>query len=370
MGIADNLVGRDLKGRGRTPRTWSVYERLESKSGTPGFFSVAYRCRDSEGNEAFLKATDLSKVLDADPDDLLGNIVKASTAHKFERDILEHCRGNRMDRVVTALDYGEENIVHDGKIDILLFLVFELAEGDLRHRIKKQAEFDLIWTFSALHEFAIGVSQLHGGEVYHNDIKPANALVFSDSTGKIADLGRATTPLMSVSHDSNQCAGDLRFAPPEQIYVPDFHLKMDDRFNFQRAGDLYNLGSLAHYLLTAVSVTQEITQRMRPEHRPPQHDGTGWLDGLSLVLPFWTDSFSQILEELNTVIADDWSPQMIEEFEFLKSMIIELCEPDWKKRGDKRFIGKSNQYNLARYITRLDLGRTRLLVSRNAGSAK
>lgn len=363
MGIADSLVGKTLKGRGRSPRTWEVYERVESIKGhSPGVFSVAYRCRDAGGNEAFLKASDLSKVLGQDPNDMVGNLLKATQAHQFERDILEHCYGNRMDRVVTALDFGNESIVHEGVTDFLFFLVFELAEGDLRRRVSKRAHFDLLWILSALHEYAVGVSQLHRGEVFHNDIKPANALGFPGESQKIADLGRATTPLLAVAHDGGQCVGDRRFAPPEQIYTLDEVVSADKRFEFYRAGDLYNLGSLAHYLLTGTSMTDEITSRLKPEHRPPYPDG-GWRDGLSLILPYWDAAFADLLQEARTIPDENWSKVAIDELEYVVSLIGELCEPRWRERGDRRFIGKANQYDLARYITRLDLARTKVLVT-------
>ena len=364
MGIADSLLGKTLRGHGRNAKSWNVYEQVASVKGqSPGVFSVAYRCRDDDGNEAFLKASDLSKVLGADPTDRVGNTLKATQAHQFEKDVLEHCYGNRMDRVVTALDFGNESIIHEGVVDFLFFLVFELAEGDLRRRVAKRAEFDLLWILSALHEYAVGVSQLHRGQVYHNDIKPANALVFPGETQKIADLGRATTPLMTVAHDYGQCVGDRRFAPPEQRYALDTPLARDDRFEFYRAGDLYNLGSLAHYLLTGTSVTDEIITRLNAEHRPPSSDG-GWSDRLSLVLPFWDSAFANLLQEAETIADENWNDVAKEELVFIVSLITELCEPRWQKRGDKRFVGKPNQYDLARYITRLDLARSKVLVTK------
>ncbi|UYY59513.1 protein kinase domain-containing protein [Sphingomonas sp. S2-65] len=315
-----------------------------------------------------MKASDLSKVLGADPSDMVGNLLKATQAHQFERDILEHCFGNRMDRVVTALDFGNESVIHEGITDFLFFLVFELAEGDLRRRVSKRAEFDLLWIISALHEYCVGVSQLHRGEVFHNDIKPANALVFAGETQKIADLGRATTPLMSVAHDGGQCVGDRRFAPPEQIYALDSAIRADARFGFYRAGDLYNLGSLAHYLLTGTSVTDEIITRLKPEHRPLSSSG-GWSDTVSLVLPYWQSAFADLLQEARAIADESWDEMAIEEFNFVVSLIAELCEPKWRERGDRRFIGKPNQYDLARYITRLDLARTKVIISKskNAG---
>lgn len=363
MGIADDLVGRTLQGRGRNPNRWHVHEKVASIQGhSPGFFSVAYKCRNDSGTEAFLKASDLSKVLSSNPNDTMKLLLDAAQAHNFERDILEHCRGNRMDRVVTALDFGNENVVHEGNTDFLFFLVFELADGDLRRRITQRQKIDLIWTTSALHEYAVAVSQLHNGSVFHNDIKPANALVFGNGGQKIADLGRATTPLMAVAHDYGQCVGDMRFAAPEQLYMLRTPTQHHERFEFYRAGDLYNLGSLAHYLLVGTSMTQEIVSRLKPEFRPPSSAG-GWGDYVDLVLPYWQTELGQILQEARSVteeFKDDSSRQQIE---LIVTMIGELCEPDWKRRGDRLQIGKANQYDIARYISRLDLARTKVLIA-------
>ena len=45
-----------------------------------------------------------------------------------------------------------------------------------------------------------------------------NALLFEELQ-KLGDLGRATTPHIGVDHEGNLCAGDRRFAPPEQLYA-------------------------------------------------------------------------------------------------------------------------------------------------------
>lgn len=362
MGIAENLLGMTLSGRGNKARQWTVTEKLASAAGhTPGFFSISYKCRDENGVEAFLKASDLTKVLTSDPGNMINLLVEAGRAHQFERDVLEHCRGNRMDRVVTALDFGNDNIVHNGVSDFLFFLVFELAEGDLRKRITKSNSLNLVWSVSAIHEYAVAISQLHGGQIYHNDIKPANALTFNDGGRKIADLGRATTPLMGSVHDRLQCVGDTRFAPPEQIYALPSPIPLFDRFKFQQAGDLWNLGSLAYFLLTGTNVTQEVVGRLRPELRPPNEAG-GWKDQVSLITPYWKSLIADMLQEARVTALEVEGQDIAAELDSILSMISELCEPNYLVRGMPSFVGHENQYNLARYIARLDLCRSRLMV--------
>lgn len=363
MGVADNLVGIVLTGQG-TGDTWTVTEKVAmSKGHTPGAFSVAYKCINSKGREAFLKASDLSKVLGADPMNIVGNILKATTAHDFEKQVLDHCRGNAMDRVVIAIDHGSQQSDYNGTIDVLFYLIFELAEGDLRKRVERRELLDLVWVVSTLHNFAVGVSQLHSGLIFHNDLKPANALIFGDQGSKIADLGRATTPLFKVAHDEDQCAGDCRFAPPEQLYPNNAQREQFDRFELFRAGDLYNLGSLAHYLLTGRSVTLGVVERLRPELRPRNaFFGGGWTDTFDNVMPHWSAAFVDLMREASDVVPDDWSPFLKGEFDTLMKLIFSLCEPDVAARGFPSQIGRPNQFDLQRYISALDLQRRKLMI--------
>jgi len=177
---------------------------------------VGYLVKDDNDEQAFLKAADLGMFSNGHDDPLLV-LQQAFNAHVFERNVLDHCRGNNMDRVVTALDYGDQELVSAGVRDRVFYLIFEKADGDLRKHVKKQVAFDLLWSVTALHNFFVGTSQLHGADVAHNDLKPANALVFDMSLHKVSDLGRATSHFYPADHDGLLCAGDKRFAPPEQL---------------------------------------------------------------------------------------------------------------------------------------------------------
>lgn len=361
MGAADQLLGETLHGQ-KLKTDWLVTEQIGQTPGqTPGQFSVTYKCQSSEGRTAFMKVSDLSKVLDSNPNDVMGNILRATTAHNFERQVLEHCTGNSMDRVVTAIDFGSKQATFAGQIDVLFYLIFELAEGDLRSRVENRPAFNLGWIVSALHDFCVGVSQLHSGSIYHNDIKPANGLVFGDLDNKIADLGRATTPLFQVSHDGLQCAGDRRFAPPEQLYPIGTTTKGFDKFALFRAGDLYNLGSLAHYLITGRSITIEIIGRLPHEMRPRSFGG-GWTDTIDTILAHWHSRFVDLLDEATEALPDEWPTPMQLEFKKLLALIRQLCEPDVRQRGHPMQIGRENQFDLQRYISALDLQRKNLAV--------
>lgn len=95
------LSGSLMKGE------WEVLERLvRPKGATGGTQSVGYRVAHSDGTIGFLKATDLTRLFGANSGgDPLDHLADAINEHRFERDVLDICKGNNLDRVVTALDH-------------------------------------------------------------------------------------------------------------------------------------------------------------------------------------------------------------------------------------------------------------------------
>ena len=349
----------DLVGR-RSGKTWHVDEQLKLEPGlSPGQFSVGYKATGLDGQEAFLKASDLSMAFAKQ--DPVKALLKMTTAHEFERSILEHCGGNRLDKVVTALDSGALEVTLEGSKEFVFFIVFELAQGDLRKFVEVEQGNDLLWIVSAIHSFAVAINQIHGVDVFHNDFKPANALVF-DVGEKIADFGRATSPAHPVMHDPMLCAGDKRFAPPEQLYTNENPVVDIDKFLKARAGDLYNLGSIIHFLITKRMITPEILGRLNSVFRPRGLAG-GWLDSYEAVLPYWRQVYDAILTEFYDDLQDTW----VKDYKFvlieIREIVLQLCEPDFRKRGDVALgrVGTA-QYSLTRIISKIDNVRTRLLV--------
>lgn len=357
---AANLVGQTLVGE-RRKQTWTVTEQVAALPGhTPGHFSVAYKCRSDNGVDAFLKASDIGLLMGTG--DALESLMRATSAHSFERSVLDHCNGNNMDRVVTALDYGSAQIVHEGVREAVFFLVFEFAQGgDLRKRVSQANQLNLVWIYTVLHNLAVAMGQLHRGLVFHNDLKPANTLVFDDDLQKIADLGRATTPHFAAAHDGYHCAGDCRYAAPEQLYSLELDEVVLERFERFRAGDLYSLGSMAHFLLTSRMVTPDVIQRMRPEFRPRSALG-GWEDRYALALPHWRAAFSELMQEASTDIKEDWPEHFRSEALAIVDLVTQLCDPDPLLRGHPREPSGAGRYGLQRYVTMLDLGRQRLMI--------
>lgn len=260
-----------------------------------------------------------------------------------------------MDRVVVAVDFGNTMILGPGGKEPIFYLMFELAESDVRIRVDRRTKFDYIWTLAALHDLAVAIQQLHKGDVNHNDIKPENFLVFKDLTfpermQKLADLGCATSPLIVSLYDDALCAGDPRYAAPEVIYgqPKDAALRT---FNARRASDIYHLGSMIFFLVTGRMLTPEIVQRLPPEQRPPR-ENDDWSGCLSDVLPYWRQASAVVLEDFVARLPKTNSGELTKLSSGLLTALQELGEPNPSLRGhphNRRANG--DPYSVEQYIS-------------------
>ncbi len=330
---------------------------------TPGQFSVGYRVIREDGLEGFMKASDLSMAFDKD--DPIKALREMASGHEFERTILDRCRGNRLDKVVTALDSGTASLEYQGTREYVFYIIFELAKSDLRKIVKVKEGNDLIWVISAIHNIAVAMAQIHGIDVYHNDLKPGNTLIFEE-TEKVADLGRASSPEFPVSHDRLLCAGDRRFAPPEQLYHNQ-NTSLDlDRYVKSKAGDLYNLGSIMHFLITKRQLTPEVISRLDPCFRPAIPGG-GWYDSYEGVLPYWRSAQDTVLTEFYDDLPEEWLDKFRFALDDVRTVIMHLCEPDYCLRGDLKDSNVTlSKYGLQRIISKMDLLRTKVIVTSRA----
>ena len=140
--------------------------------------------------EQFLKALDFSKAFKhLDPARALQPLIEA---YNFERDILKRCKS--LSRVVTAISDGTAR-VGESELDVVQYLVFELADGDLRSFRDVSGQFNTAWSLRSLHHVATALEQLHGQGIAHQDIKPSNILVFDGDSCKLSDLGRCVIDL-------------------------------------------------------------------------------------------------------------------------------------------------------------------------------
>jgi serine/threonine protein kinase len=312
---------------------------------------VGYRVQDQNGRPAFMKISDLD-LMTGEGTDLLERISGAALAHRFERQILDHCQGNNMDRVVTALDYGDRQVDLDGEKDVIFFLVFELADGDIRRQVSSNRRADFLWCLGALHHLSVAIQQLHGGGVSHNDIKPANFLVFTREMQKLADLGCATSSLVVGVHDQRHDVGDPTYAPPEVLYANSEHSRAGlCADTSRRAADLYQLGSVAWFMVTGRMVTPSLVDRLADVHKPPCIPG-GWSGSSEGILPHWREVQSlALVEEFNPGLSAiaELSADTANRF---REAVLQLIEPDPSLRGHPHNrLGAQNPLSVERYVT-------------------
>lgn len=363
MGIAENLLGRRLSGT-RIAGDWLVVERIDHpRMNTGGCFSVGYKVRHENGREAFLKVSDID-LLTEQAASIFERLQVAVEAQTFERRIPDLCRGNNMDRIVLAIDYGDKIILHDGIKEPIFYLIFELAKCDARVQINKLKRFDLTWSLHALHNLATAIKQLHTGKVSHNDIKPSNFLVFDQMLQKLGDLGSATSPLIPAIHDQRTCVGDPRYAAPEILYQSSTSPSVTQSFDTRRASDLYLLGSMAYFFVTGIMITPMVVSQLNPVHRP-RSDAGGWTGSFADVVPYWREAFSVVLEEFENVLPTNDANELTPPAQAFMESVTQLCEPDPAYRGDPLGrLGHHDPRSVERYISLYNRLRSESLVTK------
>lgn len=334
MADLDSTPARQLEGRA-LDGGWIVGPLLERQpNATGGHFSAGYVVSKGNGERGFLKALDYSEALaSVEPAEALLWLTQAFT---FERNLLQHCRGRGFDRVVTAITAGRIR-VSDAADGVVEYLIFELADGDLRVVADASHQFDLAWVLRSLHHVATGVSQLHSAGIAHQDLKPSNVLVFDMQVSKIADLGRAAQKGQVAPYEAFVIAGDPAYAPPELLYGftdPDWSRR-------RQACDVYLLGSMAVFCLTGQALTPLLVSEIDSEHRPDT-----WAGPYSDVLPYVRDAFGRVMEVLEPQLPAEVSAEVVE-------VIRQLCDPDPGLRGHPS-TRTTTQFSLERYVSLFD----------------
>ncbi|WPY94326.1 hypothetical protein T8T21_14650 [Limimaricola variabilis] len=314
----------------------------EIYNGTGGNFSKAYRV-EKDGKHAFLKAIDLTRPLQ-EPD-VMSALLKVSSEHRFEVDILNVCSGARLDRIVVALDSGEERLgpsLHD----VVPYLIFELAEGDVRKKIGTiDPKLKISWWLRALHHAAVGLNQLHSKSITHQDLKPSNILSFGNEGGfKLGDLGRSTCENKPGPFDNMIFSGDRSYAPPEILY----NFIIPDVFQRRQSCDCYMLGSMIFYFVSGSGLTRLMLQRL-PVDNLPFLFGGGWQGSYRSILPVLQSVFSDCLNELELAVGDS------EVGKELVTCARQLSNPDPALRGHPLTRASSARvYSLERYVSVFD----------------
>jgi len=331
---AESLEGEQLA------NGWAVKKLIPlGPAATGGNFSVGYLVEHSDGRKGFLKALDYSRALRSA--DVARELQRLTTAYNFERDVLDVCKSLRMDKIVTAIAHGTHHMpTHPTPVPVD-YIIFSLADGDIRKHISSAAKIDLAWKLRTLHHVAVGLQQLHKAQIAHQDLKPSNVLTFGGRDAKIADLGRAVRIGIPMPHDSAWVAGDPNYAPIESLYG-----YLPANWNQRRLGcDLYHLGNLAAFLFGVTNVSGAIIAKLLPSHHPRI-----WSGLYKDVIPFVRHSFEDVLRDFEAGLVATGYSHAKEIAQFVR----ELCEPDPAERGTPRLRGSASQYSLEVYVSRLD----------------
>ena len=333
MNAADQFLGLKLDDG------WRVIEKLKkSEKGSGGYHSIGYKV-EREGKIAFLKAFDFSEAF-VPPNDPMQALPRLISMYTHEKDLLQECGDKKLRNVVVAIGGGKTIIEGMGDIEgTAYYLIFEIAEGDVRVQMDAAKAGDIVWTTKVIHDVAKGLAQVHRQMIAHQDVKPSNVLLYKDNISKLADLGRASKKGRNALHDVFNIPGDKTYAPPELLYsflAPDFNVR---RFGC----DLYMLGNLICFMYTGANITSMLFDRL-----DPQHHWNRWAGNYEEVLPFLEKAFGQVITDLTPRIDSHVRQEVV-------PILRELCTPDLSRRGAPRRIGQPDQYSLERYITRLDV---------------
>jgi len=296
-----------------------------------GFFSVGYICeKDIEENKrkkkvkAFLKVIDVQKAIMLYGHlPLMERLRLMSSSFSFECDILELCRNAKLDRIVKVISKGDLP-PPDGSMFELPYILFEIADGDVRKIVSRSDKIDDAWRFRVLHDVAVGIQQLHSKDIAHQDLKPSNVLIFDEKKegAKIGDLGCSTSLARSGVRDGEMIPGDKFYAPPEQA----FGIRPEEWIDRCQAADLYHLGTLAAFLFAGLVPINFYLEKLPVEARPPLWGGKGRCD-YRTALPALQATFSEYVETIQNDFPA-WARHRLSE------LIVHACNPDYSSRGD------------------------------------
>ena len=334
MVAAQELEGKVLK------TGWFVTKRIvRKKTDTGGCFSVCYEA-EKDGRRCFLKAIDFSKYLSCKQDgvsviDLLNQM---TSDFRYERDLSRFCQERKVTKVAFVIESGEEE-VEGYTYGIVPYLIFEMADGDVRSMLAYADKLDFAWKMKSLHDIAHGLNQLHNVGVSHQDLKPSNILLFKKDS-KIGDLGRALCPSINKDLLSVEFHGDYNYAPPEILY--NFILPDWDKRTY--LADCYMLGSMATFYLVGASMNAILFSHLPKDLHPLRI-----IASYATVKDYLTNAFELSLDQISQTIPYDSIRER------LINVIKYLCSPDPERRGHPKTIAsRDSNYNLERFVSEFD----------------
>lgn len=330
--VARNLVGLKLK------TGWLVKSKIEKLDNQTGsFFSVCYTV-EKENMTCFMKVFDFSKFFNPDRHTgVVDALNEMTTAYKYERDLSGYCKDKHVTKVAFVIDAGEE-FIEGYTFGTVPYLIFDLAEGDIRKKISLSKNLDDAWLVKSLHDVAVGLNQLHKISVSHQDLKPSNILVFSNES-KIGDIGRSICFNFDGPYKKCIFSGDYTYAPPEIMY--NYHDPDMNKRNY--ATDCYLLGSLIVFYFSGIPMNALLRKNI-----PDNFSWEQWTGSYHELEPYLEDAFSKALNEFglsirNSALRED-----------LVELVKYLCNPIPIKRGHPKSIASiGSNYGLERFVSML-----------------
>lgn len=340
MILAQELVGQELVDG------WKVTKKVKrSENSTGGHFSISYLVENETGETGFLKAVDLSPALEAE--DVLEALDELTETVNFEKDILDLCNRLNIKNVIKVI--GNGNYRQKGFTIPVPYFIFEKAEGDIREQIDFKT-IDIYLFLTILHNITNGLWKLHQNKVTHQDVKPSNILVFHEDLHKITDFGRSNCEHIESPHDHLIIRGDRTYAPPESLYG---HVETEWAYRNQ-ATDFYQLGSLLVFLFTQLRINT-ILEHFLDSSLVWYNSGKPY----ELVLPYVQEAFNKSVNYFKSTLVN-CSDELKNELEVI---VRQLCNPDPKKRGNPKYIGKPSTLNLESYVGKFDRLRRKQLIT-------
>jgi len=323
---------------------WKVIEKItKAENSTGAFFSVCYKAEKND-QICFLKVFDFAKFMQISEEgaQIVDVVADMLNAYKYERDLSEHCKNKHVTKVAFVIDSGEE-FLKDYTIGTIPYLIFELADGDVRSKIDFSNKLDFAWKLRSLHDIAIGLEQLHSINVSHQDLKPSNILLFKQNS-KLGDLGRSMCRDIDIDirHNKQPYSGDLNYAPPEMMYKY-FDADWNKRVF---ATDCYLLGSMIVFYFAGISMSALLLK-----HLPENLRWEKWRGTFDEIKPYLIKAFSEAIIEFGGCIEDEYFKNEI-------SLVVkQLCFPFPEQRGHPKNITSkhSSNFSLERFISKLDL---------------
>ena len=152
-----------------------------------------------------------------------------------------------------SLNHPNIVFVYDAALrdDGNLVIVMEYVEGEtLADVIRSRGSLPPTEVTRVLGAVAAALDAIHERGIVHRDVKPANVLLGSDGSVKLADLGVAHVADRTHITSANAMVGSFSYMPPEQL----------DGAQPTPAMDIYALAAVAYEMLAG--------EKARPESNP------------------------------------------------------------------------------------------------------